>query len=105
VNCSCSWGFSFAIEYCKALFQILLSLRKKKKRSQVPAQFHQLVKRITSHQENVWKKYPCAMLRKQKACSDIARCTARNTSARWDNRKRRYKTLRKVLSYYHQPKY
>jgi len=33
-----------AIEYYKALFQILLSLRKKKKRSQVPAQFHLLVK-------------------------------------------------------------
>ena len=78
---------------------------KKKNEIPGPGWISSISNRITSHQENVWKKYPCAMLTKQKACSEIARCTASNTSARWDNRTQRYKRLRKVLSYYHQPKY
>jgi hypothetical protein len=43
--------------------------------------FHQLVREITSHQEN-GKKQSCGSVKKQKTHVEIARCTVRNTSAR-----------------------
>jgi hypothetical protein len=70
-----------AIEYYKTLIQTLLPLIEKKE-IQVSAQFHQLVKESLRIRKILGNSIHVAMLTKQKACLEISRCTASNTSAR-----------------------